>query len=61
MHKRERLFIRWSAADAALAGAAAKKLDICLSEFVRRATIAAAIEAVQRGTVPQQPATVSEE
>ena len=52
MYKRERLHVRWATPDAELVRAAVQKLDMSISEFVRRAAVAAAIEALHRGVVP---------
>ena len=52
MHKRERLHIRWAKADATLVRTAARKLDMPMSELVRRAAVAAATDALRKGTVP---------
>lgn len=52
MYKRERLYVRWPAKDVEVVRTAAQKLDMSMSELVRRATLSAAVEALQRGTVP---------
>ena len=52
MHKRARLHVRWPEPDAALAAEAAHRLDMSLSELVRRATVNAAIEVLRSGAVP---------
>jgi len=52
MHKRERLHVRWPETDATLVRTAARKLDMSMSELVRRAAVAAAVEALRGGVVP---------
>lgn len=52
MRKRERLHLRWAQSDATLVRSAASKLDMSISELVRRAAVAAAIAALRQGTAP---------
>jgi hypothetical protein len=52
MRKRLRIFTRWSEADATLVRSAAQRLDMSVSELIRRATVQAAVEALRRGAVP---------
>jgi uncharacterized protein (DUF1778 family) len=53
MHKRERLHVRWAEADATLVRSAARKLDMSMSELVRRAAVSAAVDVLRRGVVPE--------
>ena len=52
MHKRERIYLRIATGDATLLRTAATKLDMSMSELIRRAAVQAAIEAIRRGAVP---------
>ena len=57
MHKRSRLHVRWPEPDAHLVGTAARQVDMSVSEFVRRSTVAAALAVLSEGTVPPARAT----
>jgi hypothetical protein len=50
--RNSRLHIRWTEQDSTLATTAARHLHLSLSELVRRATVAAAIKALQDGSTP---------
>jgi uncharacterized protein (DUF1778 family) len=52
MHKRKRLHVRWAESDATLVASAARKLDMPVSELVRRAAVNAAVDVLRSGAVP---------
>ena len=52
MRKRARLYLRIAPSQASLLQAAAERLDMSVSEFVRRAADAAAVDTLKRGTIP---------
>ncbi|MEX2528551.1 MAG: hypothetical protein WEA09_13025 [Gemmatimonadota bacterium] len=60
MRKRSRLHVRWPEPDAALVRTAASRLDISVSELVRRAAVAAAVEAIRSGVIPTATATAGQ-
>lgn len=52
MRKRARFEFRIAIGHASLLHAAAERLDMTVSEFVRRAAVAAAVDALKRGAIP---------
>ena len=52
MRKRARFELRIAPSQASLIRAAAERLDMSVSEFVRRASEAAAVDTLKRGTIP---------
>ena len=47
-----RLHVRWREQDSTLVTTAARHLDLSVSELVRRATVAAAVDALRGGSAP---------
>jgi hypothetical protein len=60
MHKRARLHVRWPEPDAELVTSAARRLDMSISELVRRASVAAALAALGGRGAPPPTATTGQ-
>lgn len=52
MHKRTRIHVRWPEPEAVLVRQAAARLDLSMSELIRRAATGAALDALRDGMAP---------
>ena len=60
MRKRLRIDTRWAESDATLVRSGARRLDMSVSELIRRATVAAAAEALRSGAAPPPTGTTGQ-